>query len=556
MEPDYQNTNYESERLKVLQSYDIFNQGYSEYLDGITSLSSRICETPIALISIVDEFEQHFISKEGTELAKSPRNISFCTHAIQHNELYEVKDTRQNELFVNNPFVTGETGFRFYAGMPLKDPSGYNLGTLCVIDVVPRALNEMQKSSLSILANAIVDFIILKQHKINLVKANEYLNKFFDLSPDFLCIAKPTGYFSRISSAFTKELGYTESELLEKPFLDFVHPEDKEKTLNVLNDINNQQQKVKFFRNRYECKNGSYIWLSWNAIPDNVTGLIFATARNVTELVKLNAELEKKKDLEIKLQEEKFFQLTNLTSKISHEILNPINLIIGFADVTIDMLKEFNLSRPIEEKEQILDQIKNDQIKITEYSRQIFNVIHRMNYDIRHENSNGSAQKKIVKNFHEINLLCKEFEKIALTNFKSRNPDFECEFVNHFDPNDPKCNISITDFGESILNLLYNCFEALIEKKARDQHFNPKVTLQTSVVDDMVQIRIIDNGVNIPEENFNKIFNPFFTTKKIGDGQGLGLTSSFGIIKSNNGILELEKSKDDETVFKISLPAA
>ena len=470
MEPEYLNFNHEQERLKALQSYDILNQHYSEYLDGITSLSSRICETPIAMISIVAEFEQHFISKKGLELTKSPRNASFCTHAIQQNDLYEVKDTLQHELFVKNPFVTGETKFRFYAGMPLKDPSGYNLGTLCVIDTVPRVLNEMQKSSLSILANAVIDFLILKQNKINLMQANAFLTKFFDLSPDFLCIAKPTGYFSRISAAFIRELGYSEKELLEKPFLDFVHPEDKEKTLNILNDINSQKQKIKFFRNRYRCKNGNYLWLSWNAIPDSESDLIFATARNITELVKLNAELEKKKDLETKFQEEKFFQLTNLTSKISHEILNPINLIIGFADVTIDLLNELTLSGSLDDKEQILQQIKNDQIKITEHSRQIFNVIHRMNYDFKHENKNGGIQKITVKSFHEINLLCKEFEKIAFNNFKSRNPDFECEFENHFDPNDPKCNISITDFGESVLNLFYNCFEALIAKKETDKH--------------------------------------------------------------------------------------
>lgn len=556
MNPIYPNIAFEKDRLESLQSYNVLSHQSSEYLDRITSLSSKICETPIAIISIVDELEQLFISKKGTDLQKSTREDSFCTHAIQQNDLYEVNDTRQHEIFSKNPFVTGETQYRFYAGMPLMDPLGYNWGTLCVIDTVPRALTDLQKSSLTILAKAVVDYIILKQQKISLLTANDTLAKFFDLSPDFLCIAKPNGYFSKISSAFSKELGYTEAELLEKPFLDFVHPDDKEKTISVLNDINNQQQKIKFFRNRYLCKNGSYIWLSWNSIPETDTGLIYATARNVTELIRLGEELEKKKDIEIKLQEEKFFQLTNLTSKISHEILNPINLIIGFADVTIDMLKEHNLSRSEEDKEQIINQIKEDQLKITEHSRQIFNVIHRMNYDIRHEKTNNNIQKDPLKGLHEINLLCKEFEKIALANFMTRNPDFACEFENHFDPSDPKCNISITDFGESILNLLYNCFEALTAKKSSNQNFNPKVSLQTFIENGMVQIRIIDNGINIPEENFNKIFNPFFTTKKLGEGQGLGLTASFGIIKSNNGILELEKSKQDETVFKISLPAA
>jgi signal transduction histidine kinase len=257
--------------------------------------------------------------------------------------------------------------------------------------------------------------------------------------------------------------------------------------------------------------------------------------------------------MEIKLKEEKYTQLFNLTSKISHEILNPINLVIGFADVTKDLIDEIEKTDSNEAKSEIFNQIKKDQKKILEHGRFIFNLIHKMNFDVGHDNF-PYLNDNLRQNEQEINVLCTEFEQIAYRNFLNRFADFKCEFENHPDPGNPKYKISITDFGESILNIFYNAFEATMEKMKIHSDFKPKIILEISSTDKMIEIRVADNGIGIPFENTDKIFNPFFTTKKMHGNLGLGLTASFGLIRKNKGTISLEKSDEMGSAFRIVFP--
>lgn len=376
----------ETQRLNALYSYNIINPEQEEFLDHITNLASNICEAPIALISLVDKDRQIFKSRVGIKLTGTSRDFSFCHYAIQQDSIYEVQDATKDKLFANNPLVTGELNLRSYAGVPLKEPSGFKLGALCVFDHKPRKLTALQVLSLNVLATAAIDYIVLKKNKKSLASINDELNQFFELSPDLLCIASMEGYFKKISSSFITQLGYTEKELLEKPFIDFVHPDDKQKTIDIVKDLSVDSKKVTFFKNRYLCKNGNYIWLSWNAIPDPKTNQIIATARNITEVRRLGEELEKKKTLEAQVNQAKIRQLSSLTTSLSNEILNPLNLVIGFADLTLDLLKDLPGQDTLESKEETLDQIRADQLKIIEHSRYILNIMLKMTHDASFDN--------------------------------------------------------------------------------------------------------------------------------------------------------------------------
>lgn len=146
----------DKQRLKTLHDYRVLDTESERCFDEITELVADICKTPVALISLVDEKRQWFKSRVGMSCRESSREISFCGHAILQDELMVVADALHDPRFADNPFVHDNPPLRFYAGAPLKTSAGHNIGTLCVIDHVPRTLSVDQQKALSILASQVV----------------------------------------------------------------------------------------------------------------------------------------------------------------------------------------------------------------------------------------------------------------------------------------------------------------------------------------------------------------------------------------------------------------
>src|SRR6201997_3100955 len=269
----------EAARLESLHRYAILDTLPEQEFDDLSRLAALICGTPIALVSLVDENRQWFKAKVGIEDTETPRDIAFCAHAIQDSGVMVVPDALADERFRSNPLVTGT---------PLRTPEGHALGTLCVIDRVPRELSADQLEALKALSRLVVNELELRRSVGDLSKAvrerrivEGELDQLFNLSSDLFCIAGFDGYFKRLNPAWEQTLGISREELLSRPYVEFIHPDDREITRKEAQKIAGGE--VTFsFENRFRRGDDTYIWLLWNATPDSDQGLIFAAARDIT----------------------------------------------------------------------------------------------------------------------------------------------------------------------------------------------------------------------------------------------------------------------------------
>ena len=166
----------ENERLASLRSYNILDTAAEKDFDDLTTLASSICQTPIALISLVDAERQWFKSHIGLAASETPIEQSFCAHAIvSYNEIMIVDDARKDERFADNPLVTGNPKIVFYAGVPLINEEGFALGTLCVIDQKKKQLSAEQTTALKVVAKQVVDKLELRRKITDLQIANQEL---------------------------------------------------------------------------------------------------------------------------------------------------------------------------------------------------------------------------------------------------------------------------------------------------------------------------------------------------------------------------------------------
>jgi len=168
----------EAERLTELKSYNILDTLPDQDYDGLTKIAAQICEVPIALISLVDDNRQWFKSSYGLDATETPRDVSFCGHAINDkNNTLIVEDARKDERFFDNPLVIGGPEVIFYTGVPLKSSNGLPLGTLCVIDSKPRVLSDSQNEALKALSKQVINLLSLRKKNFKLKDLNTQLEE-------------------------------------------------------------------------------------------------------------------------------------------------------------------------------------------------------------------------------------------------------------------------------------------------------------------------------------------------------------------------------------------
>ena len=202
----------ESERLAELLSYDVLDTEAEQLFDELTELASRICQTPIALISLVDPDRQWFKSRVGLDAEETSREIAFCSHAILQKEVFEVSNALEDPRFYDNPLVTEAPDIRFYAGAPLITPSGHAIGTLCAIDRKPRELTDEQRASLQTLSHSVVAHLELKRKNRELERTSQFKSDFLSyVSHEIRTPLNAINTFSHLLEVEAKKLNLPQS---------------------------------------------------------------------------------------------------------------------------------------------------------------------------------------------------------------------------------------------------------------------------------------------------------------------------------------------------------
>ena len=228
-------TSGEHDRLSALRKYDILDSLPEEDYDNITYLAAQICQTPISLVSLVDDTRQWFKSNHGLAARETPREYSFCAHAIlDPTETFVVTDSRLDSRFAANPLVTGDPHVIFYAGTPLIDENGFPLGSLCVIDHQPKVLTAEQLKALKILASQVVNLLKLRRRNHELSENEAHFRSLLSQAP--VAIGLFTGeemrvdlankmmlsYWGRDQSILGKSLSEALPEINDQPFLEIL----------------------------------------------------------------------------------------------------------------------------------------------------------------------------------------------------------------------------------------------------------------------------------------------------------------------------------------------
>jgi PAS domain S-box-containing protein len=220
----------EKARVAAVEALNILDTEPESAFDDAVNLAAVICGTPISLITLLDGKRQWFKAKVGLSISETPQEQAFCAHAIRGRDLFVVHDALSDSRFQKNPLVTGDPHIRFYAGMPLHTPEGHALGTLCVIDTVPRELTVQQKTALHMLSRQVFGHMRLRNQLRGLrqvldenarlgdsrIDGNTLFQAFLDYSPLVAYIKDEHGRLIYYNRLFAERFGISRSEWLDK----------------------------------------------------------------------------------------------------------------------------------------------------------------------------------------------------------------------------------------------------------------------------------------------------------------------------------------------------
>jgi diguanylate cyclase len=287
----------EKRRLEALEQFDILDTAPEAAFDDLARLAAVVCRTPTALVTLVNHDRQWFKAVIGLNVRETPRDIAFCAHSILQRDVMVVPDATRDVRFHDNPLVTGPPGIRFYASAPVVTADGDAIGTISVIDYVPRELSPEQRETLQILSRQVMAQLELRRHAKAEIEAagrraelarhesDERFRALVEHSADPFALATPAGQVLYVSPASERVMGYP-VEALETPVFAHVHPDDVEAAMATYAESVQKPGEVVAMEIRARHRDGSWRYLEihlTNHLDHPLLRAIVANYRDVTE---------------------------------------------------------------------------------------------------------------------------------------------------------------------------------------------------------------------------------------------------------------------------------
>jgi len=538
----------ETQRLLALHRYQILDTSPEAAFDDLTLLASSICNTPIALVSLVDEKRQWFKSKVGLEATETPRDLAFCAHAIlSPSHPLIVPNALKDERFATNPLVLLDPKIRFYAGVPLVTPSNFPIGTLCVIDQVPRQLSSKQIAALQALGRQVISQLELR---LNLAKLEQTVVKqksaeeallssiatnraLLNAIPDLMFRINRDGVFVNYKASKESILFGHECEFLGKKVEEVLPPPIAQPFLNGIEQTRATGE-LQVLEYQWSDQGSLLYWEARLAVSEEDE--VVAIVRNISDRKQAEDELRETLKTEKELNELK----SRFISTASHEFRTPLTAIMSSAE----LLEHYS-------------QKWSEQKKNVHFER-IYSNIQHMTQLLDDVLLLGKAEAgKLEFQPSPINVIqfcCCLVEELQLSMGRQHTMIFTPQYLDtelDSSAGSNPCTSAALD-EKLLLHILSN----LLSNAIKYSPIGSTIQLILTCLDSHVEIQIQDQGIGIPDEDQTRLFEVFHRAKNVGErpGTGLGLAIVKNAVDLHGGFITVKSQVGVGTTFTVTLP--
>lgn len=524
----------EEQRLSNLRSFGVLDTLPQRAFDDITSLAASICDTPIALISLVDQHRQWFKSKVGMKVSEGPREFALCAHAILNpTEVLVIPDALQDTRFVNNPLVLSEPRVRFYAGAPIVSEEGYALGTVCVIDNHARTLTHSQKTALRSLSGLVSSLMaherLMRETARNRITQaetdNQILNAMVTESLDLKSFVDHQYIYRFVNPSYLRYWGLQTREIIGQPVANLIGHGRFANTVQQHLDRALAGEAV-----HYEIE------LDFPAIGRRHMEVSYLPAHDfagqVMGVVVRCHDVERRKQHEnqltqtVALLEHKTLEQDRFIHIISHDLREPINTINNFASllVTDEALKQ----SPVASR--YLGFVQAGGLRMKSLLDDLLGFLHMENHAVEKQPIDLTELATAVRDDLNATLL-KVHGKIE------------------FDPL-PQAVGDRSLLRIALQNLVSNGL------KFTAKGVSPVVKISATVENSSILISVSDNGIGMVSAQTAKIFQLFqrLHTQKEYPGTGIGLSICRRIAELHGGQITVTSAPGEGSCFTLTLP--